>query len=100
MVYIINIKTVYISFFLSGKESFGRHSIGGWMLSSLHATMQNHIKLLETLEKQRVDMLSVLSDMSRTVSEIEAHLPTTVAYPKRKATVVFEHGLYKELYFA
>jgi len=70
------------------------------MLFSLHATIQNHIKHLETLEKQRVDMLSVLSDMSRNVSEFETHLPPKVAYPKRKATVVFEHRLYKELYFA
>ena len=97
MVYIINIKTVYICF-LSGKASYGRDSKGGWMLFSLHKTIQNH---LETLEKQRVDMLSVLSDMSRyNVSEFETHLPTTVSYPKRKTTVVFEHRLYKELYFA
>lgn len=70
------------------------------MLFSLHATIQNHIKHIETLEKHRVDMLSVLSDMSRCVSTFETHLPTTVPYPKRKATVVFEHRLYKELHFA
>jgi len=68
------------------------------MLFSLHKTIQNH---LEILQKQRVDMMSVLSDMSRyNVSKFETHLPTTVAYPKQKSTVVFEHRLYKELYFA
>ena len=68
------------------------------MLFSLYKTIQNH---LETPEKQRVDMLSVLSDMSRyNVSQFETHLPTKVPYPKRKTTVVFEHCLYKELYFA
>ena len=64
------------------------------MLFGLH----NLIKTFST--SKSINIISVLTELTDYVSKnFETNLPEKTEFPKRKATVVFEHCLHKELCF-
>ncbi|CAG2195022.1 unnamed protein product [Mytilus edulis] len=72
---------------------------GGWMLISLHKAVKEQLRVQK--ETNRIDILDVLIFMTREVSNSETFqtkFPEGTVNPKRKATIVFEHCLHKELY--
>ncbi|XP_076109147.1 caspase-6-like [Mytilus galloprovincialis] len=83
----------------SEKESYGREDRGGWMLISLHKAVKEQLRVQK--ETNRIDILDVLIFMTRQVSNSETfqtNFPKGTVNPKRKATIVFEHCLHKELF--
>ncbi|XP_052060252.1 caspase-7-like isoform X2 [Mytilus californianus] len=86
----------------SEKESYGRHDSyinGGWMLISLYNAMDKHLKALQINMINRIDIMDVIYEMTSYVAKrMEVNLKET-AYKKRKAAIVFEHCLHRELYF-
>ncbi|XP_052060245.1 uncharacterized protein LOC127700687 [Mytilus californianus] len=84
----------------SEKESYGREDHGGWMLISLHKAVKEQLSFQK--KTNRIDILDVVILMAREVSNSETFqtkFPEGTVNPKRKATIVFEHCLHKELYF-
>ncbi|VDI76791.1 Hypothetical predicted protein [Mytilus galloprovincialis] len=83
----------------SEKESYGRDDLGGWMLISLHKAVKEQLRFQK--KTNRIDILDVLIFMTREVSNSETFqtkFSEGTVNPKRKATIVFEHCLHKELY--
>lgn len=73
--------------------------LGGWMLVSLKEAVeeQHH----QANRKYRIDLMDILiATTSYMAKTFETQLPEDVEYPRRKCTAVFEHCLYKELYFS
>ncbi|VDI42958.1 Hypothetical predicted protein [Mytilus galloprovincialis] len=83
----------------SEKQSYGREDQGGWMLISLHKAVKEQLRVQKATN--RIDILDVLIFMTREVSNSETFqtkFPEGTVNPKRKAAIVFEHCLHKELY--
>ncbi|XP_063439730.1 uncharacterized protein LOC134721011 isoform X2 [Mytilus trossulus] len=83
----------------SEKQSYGRDDKGGWMLISLHKAMKEQLRIQK--KTNRIDVMDVLTFMTKEVSNSETfqtRFPEGTVNPKRKATIVFEHCLHRELY--
>lgn len=90
---------LFFSLIILEKQSYGREDQGGWMIISLHKAVKEQLRVQKATN--RIDILDVLIFMTREFSNSETFqtkFPEGTVNPIRKATIVFEHCLHKELY--
>ncbi|XP_071148336.1 caspase-7-like isoform X2 [Mytilus edulis] len=81
----------------SEKYSYGRVTLGGWMLVCLNKAVDEQLR--QSNRRYHIDLLDILIAVTSAVAKnFETHLSEDNS--RRKCTVVFEHCLYKELYFS
>ncbi|XP_063411180.1 uncharacterized protein LOC134694114 [Mytilus trossulus] len=81
----------------SEKYSYGRVKLGGWMLVCLNKAVDEQLR--QSNKSYHIDLMDILIAVTSAVAKnFETHLSDDNS--SRKCAVVFEHCLYKELYFS